>query len=167
MLFQERQVFVRRWWPLLLTPAVVVTTLLWLVPAKGAPSATSDMVAGMVAATMGLLGIGLLLMLRLETRLSKTGVYYRLFPLHWRWQLWPWAEITQAFVRSYDPLGEYGGWGLKGSRRNRAYNISGDQGLQLVLRNGNRLLLGTQRPAEITQVLTQLGVPGQSATPAS
>lgn len=162
MLFQERQVFIGRWWPLLLVPTVVMSTLLWAVPAKPAPIAISDTVASIVAAAMAMLGISLLLALRLETRLSKTGVHYRLFPLHWRWQLWPWPEIAQAYVRSYDPLSEYGGWGLKGSRRNRAYNISGDLGLQLVLRNGNRLLLGTQRPAEITQVLGQLAVPGRT-----
>jgi hypothetical protein len=70
-------------------------------------------------------------------------------------------------VRAYDPLGEYGGWGLKGSSGNRALNIAGDQGLQLELQNGQRLLLGTQRPAEVTQALHQLGVPGQSTASAS
>lgn len=164
MLFQERQVFIRHWWPLLLVPVVSVATLVWLVPAKHAPPAPSDVVAGWIIAAMGALAVLLLLTLRLETRLDAAGVHYRLFPLQWRWQVCPWAEIAQAYVRPYDPLGEYGGWGLKGPRRNRAYNISGDQGLQLVLRDGTRLLLGTQRPAEIAQALAQLNVPGVART---
>ncbi|GAB3725152.1 hypothetical protein GCM10027594_06420 [Hymenobacter agri] len=160
MLFQERQVFIRRWWPLLLVPVVVVAALLWLLPAKPFHADWSAGVAGIAVA----LGVGLLLTLRLETRLDAAGAHYRLFPLQWRWQVRPWPEIAQANVRTYDPLGEYGGWGLKGTRRNRAYSISGDQGLQLVLRDGTRLLLGTQRPAEITQALTQLKVPGVAQT---
>ncbi|MBJ6111522.1 hypothetical protein JAO73_21050 [Hymenobacter sp. BT523] len=163
MLFQESQVFIRRWWPLLLAPAVVIVALVWLVPAKPFHADWTAAIAGVVVA----LSIGLLLTLRLETRLDAAGAHYRLFPLQPSWRFRPWSDVAQAYVRAYDPLGEYRGWGLKGSRSNRAYNISGDQGLQLVLRNGNRLLLGTQRPAEITQVLTQLGVPDQSTAPVS
>ncbi|MDO7852930.1 hypothetical protein [Hymenobacter convexus] len=158
MLFQERQLFIRRWWPLLLTPAVVIITLVWLLPAKPFRADWSAVVAGVVV----LLSVCLLLTLRLETRLDAAGAHYRLFPLQWTWRSRPWASIAQAYVRAYDPLGEYGGWGLKGRSSNRALNISGDQGLQLVLRDGNRLLLGTQRPAEITQALGQLAIPGLS-----
>ncbi|MDO7846858.1 hypothetical protein Q5H92_10860 [Hymenobacter sp. M29] len=161
MLFQERQVFIRRWWPLLLAPVIVVGTLVWLVPAKPFHADWPAVVAGVAVA----LGIALLLTLRLETRLDDAGAHYRLFPLQWSWRLRPWTEVTQAYVRAYDPLGEYGGWGLKGRSSNRALNISGDQGLQLVLRDGNRLLLGTQRPAEITQALGQLAVSGLSTVP--
>jgi hypothetical protein len=163
MLFQERQVFIRRWWPLLLSPVVLIVALVWLLPAKPLQLNWSAVVAGVVV----VLSVSLLLVLRLETRLDAAGVHYRLFPLQWAWHSRPWTEVAQAYVRSYDPLGEYGGWGLKGSRSNRAYNISGDQGLQLVLRDGNRLLLGTQRPAEITQVLSQLAVPDLSTAPAN
>lgn len=154
MLFQERQVFIRRWWPLLLGPVVLIGALAWLVPAKPFHVDWPAAVAGVAV----LLGVGLLLTLRLETRLDAAGAHYRLFPLQWAWRLQPWPGVAQAYVRAYDPLGEYGGWGLKGSRRNRALNISGDQGLQLELRDGTRLLLGTQRPAEITQALSQLNV---------
>ncbi|MBF9141972.1 hypothetical protein [Hymenobacter properus] len=161
MLFQERQVFIRRWWPLLLAPAIVIATLWWLLPANPNQAGWSAAVAGVIV----VLSIGLLLTLRLETRLDAAGVHYRLFPLQLTWRSRPWTELAAAYVRSYDPLGEYGGWGLKGSQSNRALNISGDQGLQLELRDGSRLLLGTQRPAEITQVLEQLGVPGPSTVP--
>ncbi|WP_201981518.1 hypothetical protein [Hymenobacter rubidus] len=160
MLFQERQVFIRRWWPLLLAPIIVVGTLVWLVPAKPFRADWAAVVAGVAVA----LSIVLLLTLRLETRLDDAGMHYRLFPLQWNWQSRPWTEISQAYVRAYDPLGEYGGWGLKGRRSNRALNISGDQGLQLVLRDGTRLLLGTQRPAEIKEALEQLAVPRPDAS---
>ncbi|MBF9219855.1 hypothetical protein [Hymenobacter ruricola] len=164
MLFQERQVFIRRWWPLLLGPIVLIGALLLAVPPKGAFPLNW---LGALGAAAVLAGVALLLTLRLETRLDQAGAHYRLFPLQWQWRSRSWAEIARAYVRAYDPLSEYGGWGLKGSARNRALNISGDQGLQLELTNGQRLLLGTQRPTEVAQALQQLGVPGPGAALAS
>ena len=162
MLFRERQVFIGRWWPLLLAPVVVTGALAWLVPAKPFHADWPALVAGAAVA----LSIALLLTLRLETRIDAAGAHYRLFPLQWNWRFRPWAEVAHAYVRAYDPLGEYGGWGLKGRRANRALTISGSQGLQLVLRDGNRLLLGTQRPAEVAEALGQLRVSGLSTAPA-
>jgi hypothetical protein len=164
MLFRERQSFVRQWWPLLLGPAVLVPILVFLVPSHGSPLHLSW--PGIIGPVVVVLGITLLLTLRLDTRLDSAGAHYRLFPLQWQWRSQAWAEVARAYVRAYDPLSEYGGWGLKGTARNRALNMSGDQGLQLELQNGRRLLLGTQRPAEVAQALSQLGVPGQGAAPA-
>jgi hypothetical protein len=67
-----------------------------------------------------------------------------------------WPEVARAYLRRYDPLGEYGGWGIKGTSQNRAYNIANEEGLQLELHNGRRLLLGTQRPTELAQALATL-----------
>ena len=63
------------------------------------------------------------------------------------------SEIRKAYVRQYSPLGEYGGWGYRVGRSGKAYNTMGDQGLQLELRDGSRILIGTQRPAQLRQVI--------------
>jgi hypothetical protein len=64
------------------------------------------------------------------------------------------ADIQQATARTYKPIAEYGGWGLKGwSSRNIAYNVSGHQGVQLVLRDGRRVMLGSQRAEELAQAI--------------
>ncbi|APG66435.1 hypothetical protein LPB136_06055 [Tenacibaculum todarodis] len=70
----------------------------------------------------------------------------------------PWKEIEKAHVRTYDPITEYGGWGLKGGafwnkKNGKAINISGDIGIQLELKNGKKLLIGTQKENEANQVL--------------
>ena len=52
---------------------------------------------------------------------------------------------------------EYGGWGYRISPRNgKAFNIKGSWGLQLVLSNGDKLLLGTQKPEELKKAIEQL-----------
>lgn len=64
----------------------------------------------------------------------------------------------KAYVRKYDPIGDYGGWGLKGgalwnSKKGKAINVSGDIGIQLELKNSKKLLIGTQKEAEARRVL--------------
>jgi hypothetical protein len=85
----------------------------------------------------------LLFSTRLETKLDEYGVSYRLFPFHLKTRFISWDQVSSAQVRKYNPLGEYWGWGIKGTRKNRAINIAGDIGLQLVLKNGCKLLIGT------------------------
>lgn len=151
--FTERQVFLRHWWGILLlalAPALL-PGILWLADSPKASSATAIWLGPLLVLAV----VGLILCLRLETRLDATGVHYRFWPL--RPQFQPWANVRQAYVRQYDPLGEYGGWGPKGTRRNRALNVAGGEGIQLELTDGTRLLLGTQRPAEARQALEQLG----------
>jgi hypothetical protein len=51
-------------------------------------------------------------------------------------------------------LAEYGGWGVKGfSGKNRAYNISGNIGLQLTLKNGYKILIGTNNQEKLRMYL--------------
>ncbi|MGN6532954.1 MAG: hypothetical protein ACTHK0_14530 [Ginsengibacter sp.] len=100
----------------------------------------------------------LFLILRLETKITGQGIYYRFYPFQLKFKVISWQEVSEAYLRTYKPLWEYGGWGIRfGLRRNgMAYNVSGNQGLQLELANGKRILLGTRRPEEIAHVLIQL-----------
>jgi hypothetical protein len=56
-------------------------------------------------------------------------------------------------ARTYKPLSEYGGWGIKYGRSGWAYNIIGDQGVQLELDNGKRILIGSQHAEELEQAI--------------
>jgi hypothetical protein len=54
---------------------------------------------------------------------------------------------------------EYGGWGIRKtfSGKGTAYNVKGKNGLQLVFKNGDRLLIGTQKAEELKETLLTLG----------
>ncbi|MBI1221618.1 MAG: hypothetical protein GC180_03355 [Bacteroidetes bacterium] len=114
---------------------------------------------------MGLLfSIGMLLLVnilflvfRLETSIYDEGIVVRYFPFHLRAREFSWKDISSAEVRTYSPIREYGGWGLRLGLfgRGKAWNVSGDQGLQLVFNNGKKLLIGTQKPEEIREALTE------------
>ena len=63
------------------------------------------------------------------------------------------GDIAKAYVRQYSPLGEYGGWGYRTGPKGKAYNTMGDQGLQLELTDGSRILIGTQQPQKLNSVI--------------
>lgn len=91
--------------------------------------------------------------LKLETQITKEGLDVRFYPLHFNTRHYSWADIKDVTVRAYSPIGEYGGWGLRTGSGGGAFNVSGDQGIQLVFKNGRRLLIGTNKPEEVARVL--------------
>lgn len=124
------------------------------------------------AALPGLLLTGAILVLvlvffgwvRLETRLDHEGVRFRFFPFHRKERSIPWDQVERAWVRSYRPIPEFGGWGLRLGRGGRAYTVSGTTGLQLVLRDGQHILLGTRQDPRLRVALSGLTGRGIVAT---
>ena len=49
------------------------------------------------------------------------------------------VDVAYAEARTYAPLREYGGWGIRGLSRKRAYNVSGNRGVELSLVDGRKL----------------------------
>jgi hypothetical protein len=117
-----------------------------------------DWLVWMLALLLGVLLPGFFLWFRMETTVYQDRVEIRMTPfVHRRFRP---TEIAGAAARTYQPLREYGGWGvrwsLRGLNKNRAYNVSGDQGVQLILTNGDRVLIGTQRPQELEAAIVSI-----------
>ena len=96
-------------------------------------------------------GIGLpalLFFCQLTTEVRDDGIYIRFSPFHRTFRRIAFTEIKQCKVRTYKPIREYGGWGIRVRCQGKAYNVSGDRGVQIELLNGNRLLIGSQRAEE-------------------
>jgi hypothetical protein len=94
---------------------------------------------------------------KLIMQIRTDGIYVSFPPLRNFYTIYYWENIDKLFIREYNPIGEYGGWGIKGRGNNLAYNVSGNIGIQLVLINDSKLLIGTNQPEEIANVLTRLG----------
>lgn len=64
--------------------------------------------------------------------------------------------IRQCRVRTYRPLLEYGGWGVKwGGKKGWSYTMSGNCGVQLELHDGKKLLIGSRNPEELAAAIEQ------------
>ena len=109
----------------------------------------------LISAGITLLGTIFFLVTRLDTQIKKDGVYVKFFPLHFRFRYYSWTELSKCYVRKYSPIAEYGGWGLRFGFGGKAYNISGNQGLQLEFKNKKTLLIGTQKPEELQEVINK------------
>lgn len=89
--------------------------------------------------------------LHLETRIDSKGISVRFFPFHKQFIVYSRKNIKNAYVRTYKPLREFGGWGLRGG----AYNVSGNKGLQIEFTDGNKFLIGTNKPEEIQEAINK------------
>ena len=107
--------------------------------------------------------LGALLTLRLTTTFRPDGISVR-YGFLYRTRV-PLSEITLAEAVQYAPLTEYGGWGIRGSRRRRALNARGNQGVLLTRSDGSTLLVGSQHPRELLEALSRAGVATQDRLP--
>jgi hypothetical protein len=100
---------------------------------------------------------GFLVSIRLKTRITEKGIYYRFYPFQFKETLIEWHELKDAYIREYNSFHEYGGWGIRyGSlKTGRAINTSesSNKGLQLKFNDGKLLLIGTARPDEIKLII--------------
>lgn len=111
----------------------------------------------LVEIAITILILGVLFSIQLKTKINTDGIVIRFFPFLRKQKMIPWSVIKNAEVRQYSPIGEYGGWGWRKSFKNgEAYNIRGNQGLQLTFENGKKLLIGTQKPKELKSVIENI-----------
>lgn len=89
----------------------------------------------------------------LTTTYNAKGISYRFVPFHFSNRSILWKDVDQITIRKYSPIKEYGGWGLRGFGKNRAFNVSGNIGVQIHLKDGHKILFGTQDWKAIAEVL--------------
>jgi len=82
--------------------------------------------------------------------------------------LWPtrlirFEDILGLEVRRYRPLFEYGGWGVRLGPAGWAYTTGGNEGVQLRLRTGIPVLIGSKHPREL-EAAVRVGIEGAART---
>lgn len=110
--------------------------------------------------------IGLLLLaaylVTMKTVITEEGIMVTFFPFLLKKKTITWDTLQAAYVREYSPIREYGGWGFRMVNNDttiggsKALNVKGNQGLQLVFKNGEKLLIGTQQPQELEAFLREI-----------
>lgn len=158
--FHETQRFRQRWmWVVLgvsLVPSIgVIGYGVWRQVVMGKPFGdrpASDVGLLLVFALVCAVGVGVIALFwwaRLDVSVDDREIFIRFRPFHLKGRSIPLSEVAEARARTYRPIMEYGGWGIRMGFGGMAYNVSGDEGVQLVLGNGNRILIGSQRSGEL------------------
>jgi hypothetical protein len=158
VLFEEVQQFRQKWLEGLM---LAVNTLLiagYFATTFFSATANHEANMGLLAAILlcGLITF-LLKRLKLITQVTTEGIQIRFSPLQTRFILFRWDDIEQLTIRTYNPVLEYGGWGIRFGPSGNAYNVSGNVGLQLVLRGNRKLLIGTTKAGELIELLQGMG----------
>ncbi|MCH3883069.1 MULTISPECIES: hypothetical protein [Tenacibaculum] len=155
--FKEEQRFIQTWLIVLLAVSIIVPMAIII---NTYLEDNSTMTTNEFVFTIAgiLLSVSFIFFFKLTTRIDEKGIHYQFFPFHFSMRKITWSEIEKAHVRTYDPISEYGGWGLKGGAfwnksKGTAINVSGDVGIQLELKNGKKLLIGTQKENQVNLVL--------------
>lgn len=150
MLFSERQRFTQWWmWLLLLGAVAPLWYGVYRQVVQGRPWGTNPAGDAALVGIWLIAGVGLPVFfaaMHLRTEVHADRICIRFFPLHLRYRCWSYEEIQSIDVREYSPLREYGGWGIRRGVKGWAYNVRGRIGVQLVLKSGKRILIGTQEP---------------------
>jgi hypothetical protein len=153
--FEEDQSFGSQWWLFMLGIAGFVAGIFgWVAhvePAKGQLLIVPGVIVVVVFGGI----VWLMVEARLTVRVDAENIHVHFFPFVKKDI--PLADIASWEARTYRPIAEYGGWGVRKSWDgcNSAYNTQGDRGVQLVFIDGNRLLIGSQRAEEFAAAITQ------------
>ena len=90
----------------------------------------------------------LFLILKLKTTLSQDYIQISFFPFFTK--KWNWSEINTTDIVTYGFIG----YGIRLSLKyGTVYNIKGNHGLAIHLKNGKKLMVGTQKPEELANVI--------------
>ena len=153
--FSEKQKF-RQWWLWLILIGMGLLPIIfgykqfvWNI-SLGDNSISDEGLALFIILTFCLLG--LFFVMKLETHIDNKELHFIFFPFV-RKHL-SWTDIKSAKVVNY---GFVGGWGIRiGTDYGTVYNISGKYGLALELRNGKKILIGTQKEKELTEFIKKI-----------
>lgn len=91
------------------------------------------------------------LLIRLNTKIDANGILITFIPFVYK-RRFPWEDIASIYIREYS-ITDFGGWGYRISSQGKAYNTKGKYGLQLIMKSGEKIMIGTQRPQELEEII--------------
>ena len=119
--------------------------------------------------------------LNMKTVIDKDGIHIsmRFCPFYVKSSSFLWEEVSEISVRKYSPFRAFGGWGIRigvsslslsGAKmriipgrgyilgfNSVAYSVSGNAGMQFVYKGNKNVLIGTNSPEDLSEVLRKLG----------
>ncbi len=154
--FYEEQRFTKRW-------IQVTLGILWVGITTAAVVGMATKKTGLLPAIAIVAPITLLILLfsilKLQVKISTDAINYRFFPIQLKYRTIKRTDIAKMDVISYDPVEDYGGWGVRIGDKGKAYTVKGNHGLYIQLVTGKNILIGTSKPEELQRCIVHYIVP--------
>ncbi|HLX65448.1 MAG TPA: hypothetical protein VKR41_00590 [Puia sp.] len=152
--FHEEQKFTQKW-------VLFIVYSLWVLFLIVSLLILLEKKAGLFLAFVPFLIISVFVLffksIKLQTSITGEGIYYRFFPIQRRFRVIKKTDIQKLEVKSYNPLREYGGWGIRFGKNGMAYTVKGDKGIDISLDPETHFLIGTSKSEEVEVFLRERG----------
>ena len=105
-----------------------------------------------------LMGLGLpffFYRMSLTTVVRPGELQVRFWPFHLRPVRIPLHSLRSYERITYQPIRDYGGWGIRWSTKGKAYNMLGSEGVLLHFYDKKPLLIGSQKAGELFEAIRQ------------
>ncbi|MCW5517402.1 hypothetical protein [Muriicola sp. Z0-33] len=158
--FKEVQKF-NQWWiqlvNLLLIGLLIYLCYSWYIKKDGVNEfGENGILIQLIVIGTIVLDLLLLYLIQLRTAIDEIGVHFQFFPFQFSKKTIRWTAMQQCYTRQYKPIKEFGGWGYRTKfGKGKAYNVKGNKGIQIVLLDGKKLLIGTQKVQDATAVINR------------
>jgi hypothetical protein len=152
--FKEEQRFTQ-WWLWLILIAVALIPVYGIIKQviggeQFGDNPLSDF--GLIFLLIFMIGfLALFWIMKLSTEIDDASIKMNFYPFTKKEIKW--TEIKSAEVLNY---GFVGGWGIRlGTKYGTVYNTSGNIGLAIVLKNNQKLCIGTIKETELKEVINE------------
>ncbi len=127
------------------------------IPYGNVPMSNSGLILTTALTTALLVAVTLLMLCsKLSVRIDNRSININFKPFLMKEKIIKWSDVKSFEVVKYQPINDYGGWGLRLGRKGTAYNVKGNMGLRLTLQNKKTLLIGTSKADELARFLEKL-----------
>lgn len=93
---------------------------------------------------------------KLSTQIDKMYISYKFYPLHKSFRRIAWKSVAKCELVTYQAKSQYGGWGIRTGKNGKVFSVAGNRGMQIVLRTGERILIGTTNSKELSMAINNL-----------
>jgi hypothetical protein len=93
---------------------------------------------------------------KLIMQIRTDGIYVRFPPWQSKFSIYNWTDVAEIFVRDYGTMREFMGWGIRYAPGKMGYIVAGNSCIEIVFKNGNKVLITTQKANEINDVLRRI-----------
>lgn len=94
--------------------------------------------------------------IKMITEVRKEALYIRFYPFHFSFISFPIKTIQKYEVLTYNPIRDYGGWGIRYGLKGTAYNAKGNKGVRFeFVERGKvkKLMVGSQTPEKLSAAI--------------